>query len=422
MVGHKFRKHSEENRSKAISSARKEADVSSAHDLMSYVGNTKAIVAQESELAVKNKEVEKSIRHAERTSDHLHIPHKSRLLHLAGIAAAAYIAASPIAFAGQSVHESGYRKRDAAVISKFIKNNAKYSSKGENVTGGIPTDEVVGIVDINRLSGYSSERLHGGKTVNGASVQLNTYVHIVSNNGVGQWLWVQDGVQIFMNNNRGPGRPSYTYGSISEIFRDSLRLDTDIVDGKSLTQKNLNSLKLRGISGRGGVDKASGIMSTYLFADYAPGKENGKWTISSGDTKTSNVIRFALDVKVTEKQDLVHLNFGIVPFRNGSPDWVREVTFDTVSYKVKGLKSARIAFNKLHDTGLVVAGIGGGSYFHAKKISGSLNIYEKDMGRLAPLKVSGISDWSTGEGAVGVHSVKLNSYTVELITAKSKQG
>ncbi len=409
MVGHKSKKRNRENG----------LEISSSQDLVSRIGGTRSRIGIETELDDKSEWTKSFIRHAGRVSDRVYDSKKRKLLNLAGAAAVAYMAISPVAFAGQAVNEPGYSQHDITVLTKFMKSNAKYSAKGESVTNGRATEEIVGIVDINRLKGYSSEMLNGGRTVNGASVQLNTYVHLISGNGKGQWLWVQNGIQVFIKGDRKFETPLYTYGSVSEIFKDSIRFDAQAAEGKTVTQQEFNSLKLSGLSGKGKITKSSGIVPTYLYPDYSSGKENGRWTISGGDTQSSRVIRFALDIRVAEKQDIVYLNFGIAPLKNYKPDWKKEVVFDTVSYKMHGLRSAKIEFDKLHDTGLVVTGIGGGSYFHAKEISGYVGVEEKNKGRLVPMAVGGNADWSTGESTVGVRSVKLNSYAVELVTAKN---
>ena len=386
MVGYKSRipVEKDENVEKA-----KTAEIKSAHDFISHVG---------------------------RTSDRL--KHR-KLLDLAGAAAAVYMAASPIAFAaGQPLHESGYSKQDIAALDKLMRSEAVYSAKGESVTNGLPTNEILGVVNIDRLKGISSQMLDGGRTANGASVQLNTYVHIVSSGGGSSWIWVQNGVQIFIHGDKVSERLSYTYGSISQIFKDNLKLDAKAEEGKRLTQKDFDKLRLKGMSGRGVLTDSEGAIPTYVYSDYKVYKEGDRWGIRGGDTRTSDRIRFAVDIRVTEKQDIAYINFSIVPVKGDALDWNKEVKFDTVSYRVKGLKSAKIEFGKLKDTGLVIAGVGGGAYFHAEEITGSFSTYEKEAGRFVPLAVSGNSDWNTGEHDVGVRSVRLNSYTVELVKAK----
>lgn len=405
MVGQKSKKRKEDI-----------SDLSSVHDLISNVGSTRSRIAHEAELEGKSEGAKSFIQHVGHVSDRINDSKRRKMLSLAGAAAAAYMAISPAAFAGQSVNEPGYSRQEIAVLTKFIKNDSKYAARGEEITKAASTNEVVGIVDINRLKGYSSEMFNGGRVVKGASVQLNTYVHLVSGSGKNQWLWVQDGVQIFIHSNKKHEVPTYTYGSISEVFKDSLKFDAQAIEGKAPTQKEFNSLKLNGLAGKGNATKSFGVLPTYVYSDYNPSKENGKWTISGGDVQTSKAIRFALDIRVAERQDLVYLNFGIAPLKNGRPDWGKEVVFDIVSYRVQGLKSANIEFNKLRDTGLLVTGIGGGSYFHAKEISGTLSMAEKRQGILVPLAVNGTTDWSTGEHTLGVRSVRLSSSTVELVT------
>ena len=358
MVGQKSKKRKEDV-----------SDLSSVHDLISNVGSTRSRISKEADLEGKSEGARSFIQHVGHVSDRINDSKRRKVMSLAGAVAAAYMAISPAAFAGQAVHEPGYSRREIAVLTKFIKNDSKYAAKGEEITTAASTDEVVGIVDMNRLKGYSSEMFNGGRAVNGASVQLNTYVHLVSGSGKNQWLWVQDGVQIFIHGDKKHGVPTYTYGSISEVFKDSLRYDAEAMGGRVPTQKEFDSLKLNGMTGKGKTTKASGIIvPSYVYSDYNSGKDNGKWTISGGDVQTSKAIRFALDIGVAERQDLVYLNFGIAPLKNGRPDWGKEVVFDIVSYRVQGLKSANIEFNRLRDTGLVVTGIGGGAYFHAKEI------------------------------------------------------
>jgi hypothetical protein len=384
-------------------------------------GENKETGKDEKTATIEIKSAQDFISHVGRTSDRL--KHR-KLLNLAGAAAAVYMAISPVAFAGQPLHESGYNKQDIAALDKLMRSDAAYSARGESVTKGLPTNEIVGVVNINKLKGSSSEMLDGGRTANGASVQLNTYVHLVSSGGGSSWIWVQNGVQIFIHGDKGSERPSYTYGSISEIFKDSLKLDVKAEEGKKLTQKDFDKLRLNGMSGRGILTDSEGAIPTYIYSDYQVYKEGDRWGIRGGDTRTSNRIRFAVDIRVIEKQDIAYINFGIVPVNGNVLDWNKEVKFDTVSYRIKGLKSAKIEFGKLKDTGLVIAGVGGGAYFHAEEITGAFSMYEKEAGSFVPLAVSGNSDWNTGEQDVGVRSVRLNSYTVELIKAKkaSKAG
>jgi hypothetical protein len=396
MVGHRFRKSAAEkkeaDREEKEYKIVKAAEINSAQDFISHVG---------------------------RTSDRLDKGHR-KALNLAGAAVAVYMALSPIAFAGQSLHEPAYSKQDIEALDKLMRSDAKYSARGESVEKGSPTNEILGVVNIDKLKGISSEMLNGGRTVNGASVQLNTYVHVISSGGGSRWIWVQNGVQIFIHGNKELQKPSYTYGSISEIFKDSINLDVKIAEGKELTQKDFNKLNLNGMHGKGIITDSAGVIPTYVYSDYKAYKENGRLGIRGGDTRTSDRIRFAIDIRVTEKQDIAYLNFGIIPVNGNTLDWSKEVEFDTVSYKVQGLKSAKIEFGKLKDTGLVIAGIGGGTYFHAKEITGAFTMYEREAGRFVPLAVSGNSDWSTGEHDIGVHSIRLNSYTVELIKAKKE--
>ena len=410
LVGSKLKGQKREKREKNG----EQADI---HNVVSEVGSTRNRVRIEAQLAGKSEGAREFIEKAGRVSDRLG-KRRDKILNLAGAAAAVYIAMLPAAFAGQNVSESGYVQQETTVLEKFIKTDTKYSAKGEEVTRGRATDQIVGIVNINRLKGNSSETINGGRTVNGASVQLNTYVSIIGNNGK-ERLWVQNGVQVFIHGNRKSEKPSYTYGSISEIFKNSFKADVQAIEGKPVSQQELNGLRLNGIAGRGKTALSMGAEPTYIYPDYTPAKKNGKWTIGGGDTKTSDSLRFALDIKVKERQDIVYLNFGIAPLKNNKPEFNKEVNFDTVSYKVPGLKSAKIEFGKIYDTGLIIAGIGGGSYFHAKEVKGFLSIEERKGRNLVPLKVGGNFDWSTAESTIGVLSIKLNSHTVEIVTAKS---
>lgn len=453
-VGHKSRSPGEREETGKVERT-KTVEINSAQDFFSHVGSTRKKIGNPAELEDKSKTAKDLIEHVGRVSDRLNLRRVMPVV----IATAIYLGPNAV-LAGQTVKQD--RLTPSSVV-RSIGREPRYEARGEAVIKGKPTEEVVGMINLKSVKGYSVIEEKGKKVRSqGESIQLNTYVHIVSSGGKEQNLWVQDDVQIAkikMNNDKRyefwkDAGPRYEYMEGSEIFKSGVSFAKELVSSGSVTPKTLSQLvELNGIKGNGDLTYYKEV-PTYHYSSMA-GRYAGDFKIalvinvSTGKQQhvdsekvpaPKSVTNFPLppgvvaevkkykeasiameakeEAKEREKQEMVYLNFGIAPVKNGEPDLKKMVTFDRVSYYVHGLESADIKFGKFHDTALVLAGVGKGAYFHAKQVSGSFSMLEKVEGKLVPLKVSGNRDWSTDEQVIGVRSVRLNSYTVELMKAK----
>lgn len=454
VVGHKSRSPGEREETGKGEKA-KAAEINSAQDFFSHVGSTRKKIDNPAGFDGKSKTAKDLIEHVGRVSDRLNLRGVMPVV----IATAMCLGPNAV-LAGQTVKQDGLTP---AAVVRSIGKDPRYEARGEAVIKGKPTEEIVGVVNLKSIKGYSAIEEKGKKVrSHDESIQLNTYVHIVSDGGKEQNLWVQDTVQIAknkMNNDKHyefwkDAGPRYEYFEGSDIFKSAVSVAKELASSGSFTPKMLDKLELNGIKGGNGDmtyykgipayhyssmgGRYAGDFKVALVINVSTGKQ--RHTDSEKVSAPKNVTDFSLypavaaeakkyekayiamvakeEAKEREKQETVYINFSIAPVKNGEPDLKKMVTFDRVSYYVHGLGSADIKFGRFHDTALVLAGVGNGAYFHAKQVSGSFSMLEKVEGRLVPLKVSGGRDWTTDEGDVGVRSMRLNSYTVELIKAK----
>ncbi len=295
-----------------------------------------------------------------------------------------------------------YIGRGAYLAHEAMENNMTRPDQavGITVTKAKPANEIVGVVNLEKVEGNSYLRTEGGvyEDRNAFSVQLNTYVHVKTGGLFGRdtVLWVQDVVRA----------GTFADGKLqvsSEIYKNVNQPITDTAMMLGVVGASDHIGKVRG---RGKIGRDHNNMQTY------------EYTATEGSLKLP--IHMALDIKAEKVRNNVKIDFSYVPIVEGRPDWKREVTFDTVEYDVgKRIESVKMEFSKSDDTGLTISGFGSSAVFYAQKLEGSFAMYAKEGGKLVGLPLGGKTDHSTGEGSVNVHSIQVYSNAVT-ITAGSR--
>ena len=278
------------------------------------------------------------------------------------------------------------------------------NSAGIAVTRGEETNEVLSIININQVPEGRSYGFDGSKVKNGFSLQLNLFAKI----GEGReekYLWLQN-VRYFEEEVAG----KWKSGAASEIFRFT-KISPEGNEPESALDSGIKpylqaeKMKKNQVEGGNGTvleDIGSGLGGTYNY--------RGKLE------KASFPIHIALDIKVMKIDAYtVEVDYNSLPIENGILEWQNETRIDSIRYHEKDIGKVNIVFGNDTDAAMVVAGEGGSGHFVADKFDAEFSMYAVNRNKiLTPLKISGTTDPTTGEGIAGVNVQEISTDKVRI--------